>query len=299
MDFATIEADLDYFIETVHPLGLRIQDAPSRPLPPFAPQPTAVSERDVVFKLNLENANAAAAPDRWPEQITLFLFQPKPSVTDLTAIYAPPAYQGHGPQGNYYLLVPTTDPPPRKEDAPLYSDYVAPHWDLVPGGPFHITEDNGVGLTAEEQNTTWPGPRPLHMWSQGAATLFARERSFRVARSSVARVGELFLLLLEIRTRTRCRLMARTIWVKPPAAKKSDCVVATAAFGTPLAAQVDVLRRWRDDVLLRNAIGRSVVGVYDRLSPPTASVIARSGGLRALTRAVLTPFVLWARRKMR
>lgn len=75
----------------------------------------------------------------------------------------------------------------------------------------------------------------------------------------------------------------------PP--KKSGCFIATAAYGSPLASDVIILSRFRDDVLLHSRIGTMFVALYYRTSPPLAALIARSSFLRLVTRKLLlAPF---------
>jgi hypothetical protein len=65
------------------------------------------------------------------------------------------------------------------------------------------------------------------------------------------------------------------------------CFIATAAYGTETAGQLDILRDFRDQVLLENALGSRFVAAYYRVSPPLADFIARSDFLRAIVREVL------------
>jgi hypothetical protein len=73
------------------------------------------------------------------------------------------------------------------------------------------------------------------------------------------------------------------------------CFIATAAWGTPLARELDALRAVRDRVLLTNPIGQLAVASYYALSPPLAAAIATDERLRAGTRALLAPVVAVAR----
>lgn len=72
------------------------------------------------------------------------------------------------------------------------------------------------------------------------------------------------------------------------------CFIATAAYGSSLAPQVNVLRDLRDGHLLWHPVGRAVVHVYYRLSPPLAEIIAGSDTLRAIVRVGLLPILAWA-----
>lgn len=70
------------------------------------------------------------------------------------------------------------------------------------------------------------------------------------------------------------------------------CFIATAAWGTPLAREVNFLRGWRDRYLLTSVAGVAFVDLYYRLSPTVAEHVARSPLLAAGVRLILLPMVL-------
>jgi hypothetical protein len=71
------------------------------------------------------------------------------------------------------------------------------------------------------------------------------------------------------------------------------CFIATAAYGTPTAKQIDVLREFRDVVLLNSTVGSQFVSLYYRFSPPVADVIAGNEFLRTLVRELLVDPIVW------
>jgi hypothetical protein len=71
----------------------------------------------------------------------------------------------------------------------------------------------------------------------------------------------------------------------------TPCVIATAAYGTPLAAEISVLRRMRDRSLMPLAPGRVLVDTYYALGPHAADVVARHATLRSIVRSALSPLV--------
>jgi hypothetical protein len=71
------------------------------------------------------------------------------------------------------------------------------------------------------------------------------------------------------------------------------CFIATAAYGTPTAEQIDVLREFRDVVLLESTVGALFVALYYRLSPPIADFIARSNLSRTLVRELVVDPIVW------
>jgi uncharacterized repeat protein (TIGR01451 family) len=70
------------------------------------------------------------------------------------------------------------------------------------------------------------------------------------------------------------------------------CFIATAAYGSYLHPHVQVLRDWRDDVLLSTAPGRRFVDAYYRHSPPVADYIADRPWLQSLIRLGLLPLIM-------
>jgi len=69
------------------------------------------------------------------------------------------------------------------------------------------------------------------------------------------------------------------------------CFIATAAYGSPMAPQVNVLREMRDRFLLTNSLGKTLVNFYYAHSPAAADFIAEHAGLRAIVGVGLLPLV--------
>jgi hypothetical protein len=69
------------------------------------------------------------------------------------------------------------------------------------------------------------------------------------------------------------------------------CFIATAAYGTPMAEQIQILREFRDEYLLTNPLGQALVDLYYRVSPPVAEFITGHPSLKPVVRAGLLPAV--------
>jgi hypothetical protein len=70
------------------------------------------------------------------------------------------------------------------------------------------------------------------------------------------------------------------------------CFIATAAYGTEIAPELDILRDFRDQVLQKNPLGSRFVEAYYKLSPPIANFIAENDFLRAVVReGLIDPIV--------
>ena len=69
----------------------------------------------------------------------------------------------------------------------------------------------------------------------------------------------------------------------------SPCFVATAAYGSPLADEIGVFRRFRDRHLMTNELGRALVDAYYDYGPHAAEVVEANPAMAWIARAVLTP----------
>lgn len=79
--------------------------------------------------------------------------------------------------------------------------------------------------------------------------------------------------------------------VSPVYGGGGGCFIATAAYGSYLEPEVMLLRKFRDNYLLTNSVGISLVDFYYATSPPIADYIAGHQALRTITRYGLTPIV--------
>jgi hypothetical protein len=73
----------------------------------------------------------------------------------------------------------------------------------------------------------------------------------------------------------------------PLTRKDKRCFVATAAMDDIDAPEVEALRAFRDECLMKSAAGRLFVRTYYRVSPPLARLIADVAPLRKLVRGLL------------
>jgi len=74
------------------------------------------------------------------------------------------------------------------------------------------------------------------------------------------------------------------------------CFVATAAYGSVMANDVVMLRRFRDGLLARTVLGELAIESYYTFGPAVAGAIAESELLRHTAREMLAPIVAWVRR---
>jgi hypothetical protein len=79
----------------------------------------------------------------------------------------------------------------------------------------------------------------------------------------------------------------------PSPSGSGGCFIATAAYGTPTAKQIDLLREFRDVVLLKSTVGSQLVALYYQLSPPVADFISANDLLTTLVRELLVDPIVW------
>ena len=79
---------------------------------------------------------------------------------------------------------------------------------------------------------------------------------------------------------------------RPPRVVRG-CFIATAAYGTTSAEQIDLLREFRDMVLLESNVGSQFVDLYYQLSPPIADIIAGNKLWKNVVRELLVDPIVW------
>lgn len=70
-----------------------------------------------------------------------------------------------------------------------------------------------------------------------------------------------------------------------------SCFVATAAYNSPIAEEVQILSTLRDRYLLTNGVGRTLVCLYEKTSPPFARLISKNMCLKKIVRMELAPLL--------
>jgi hypothetical protein len=79
---------------------------------------------------------------------------------------------------------------------------------------------------------------------------------------------------------------------EPAGPPPAGCFIATAAYGTPTAKEIQTLREFRDEYLLGNPLGQGLVDVYYTISPPIADFVTEHPSLKPIVRSGLLPIVV-------
>ena len=79
--------------------------------------------------------------------------------------------------------------------------------------------------------------------------------------------------------------------VGAPSGGGGGCFIATAAFGSPLAKEIIILRQFRDRILLRFDTGKRFVNWYYRHSPSVADYISQHPVIKFCVRVLLYPLI--------
>jgi hypothetical protein len=73
--------------------------------------------------------------------------------------------------------------------------------------------------------------------------------------------------------------------------ERQECFVATAAYGTPFATEIDILRRWRDYQLSEYWWGERCIHYYYSLGPKISRFIRSKRWAKELTRRIILVFL--------
>jgi hypothetical protein len=85
--------------------------------------------------------------------------------------------------------------------------------------------------------------------------------------------------------------LAELVTPERPIGEVDACFIATAAYGSIMANDVVLLRRFRDTMLRSNVLGELAVETYYTFSPAIANIIGESELFRSTTRAALAPII--------
>jgi len=75
--------------------------------------------------------------------------------------------------------------------------------------------------------------------------------------------------------------------------KDKKCFIATAVYGGVHAPEVDIFRRFRDEILLPHYIGRKFVSIYYLCAPHIARLIEKSAFSKSLVKTIFLKPAIW------
>jgi len=165
-----------------------------------------------------------------------------------------------------------------------------------------------VALTAERSAAAAPASLARYVWTQVSGPTVAMSNSNGVSATFVAPAqgGNLRFRLTvaddggltatdDVNVAVAAATVSSAAASSSAGGGDSRCFIATAAYGSPDIDDVLQLRRFRNQFLLANPVGRALVATYYRFSPAFADAIRPYPLLRKLVRIGLVPYVAVAR----
>jgi hypothetical protein len=161
----------------------------------------------------------------------------------------------------------------------------------------HTLKTRGYGFTAQIANNDWQYYHEVSLVYQKRTPHGAVAQPNRYTQSIIiepGRIGSVSVGLVDYTGERGWRIIGINIDkhyhpIAETELKPSWCFVATAVYGNPDHPQVEVFRRFRDELLARTERGQKFIGWYYRNGPKLASVVERIPALRLAAKAILTP----------
>src|SRR5262249_36600880 len=151
---------------------------------------------------------------------------------------------------------------------------------IANAGPDQLV-DEGVTVMLNGTGSSDPDGDPITLaWSQTAGpavtltSISATQPTFTAPDVSTDTVLTFQLIVADGITNSVPDEVRITVRAKPDSGSTNKdgsgggCFIATAAFGTPMAQEVQILCAFRDQYLLTNWLGQAFIALYYRYSPP-------------------------------
>ena len=154
----------------------------------------------------------------------------------------------------------------------------------APAASYQVRYQTGMPVTADNWDRALPGPAT----NLGPPGSKVSSRLIGLSAKTKYYIG--------VRPINRCGIAGPVATVEADTQSAQfytlhGCFVATAAYGSDMAPEVALLRRFRDERMVHSPLGQLAVASYYALSPSLSTVIADSDELRSLSRDALRPIV--------